>query len=178
MKSKVSKVIMILAGMSLFLYMGCDNKGKESGEKARERAEAELEKVKERDIQAKKVIQKKFNAGAKFDSRFESKTSSDKDAGSEEQSGSKEGTLIGSIAVWGSMPGTRGSAEGITVSLRGKDGDYYSEMVDSENRYTITAPPGKYTLTIDEPGYKYFEKSVTVESGRTRLVAPIGLQNA
>ena len=177
MKSKISKAIIILAGLSLFLYMGCDNKGKEKAEKARERAEAGLKKVKEREIEAKEIIQKKFNAGAKFDSRFGSYASSDKDAVSDEQSGSEEGTLIGSVAVWGSVPGTRGSAEGIRVSLRGEDGDYYSEMVDSENRYTITAPPGKYTLTIDQPGYKHFEKSVTVESGRKRLVAPIGLQN-
>jgi len=181
MNSKVTMAgVIIIVGLCLLFCMACDSKrkeAKEAAEKTREKAEMELKKVKKRDKQAKEIIQKKFNAGAKFDSRFEDYASSDEDTESDEELESEEGTLIGYVAVWGSKPGTRGNARGIRVSLRGEDGSYYYEMVDSENRYTISAPAGTYNLIIDELGYKHFEKSVTVEAGRERLVAPIGLQN-
>ena len=166
--------------MGIFLlFMACENKNTEAlkaAEKARQDAEAGLQHVKERDKLAKEIIQQKLNAGARSDSRFEGYATSDNDAEYEEELDAEEGTLKGVVAVWGSEPGTIGSTEGMMVVLNGED-DSYSEMVDSENWYTISAPPGEYTLVIDELGYKYFEKKVKVVSGSQRLVAPIGLQN-
>ena len=124
----------------------------------------------------KEIIQEKFNTAAKFDSRFKYYATSGKDAGSVEEPGTEEGTLKGVVAVWGSKPGTVGSAEGMNVFLDGKNGRYFG-TVDAKNWYTISAPPGDYTLIIDAVGYRYFEKKVTVVSGRERLVGPIGLKN-
>jgi len=33
----------------------------------------------------------------------------------------------------------------------------------------------EYPVILEEPGYKRFEKGVTIEGGRERLVAPIGM---
>jgi hypothetical protein len=170
----------ILVSILLLFSFGCDSRkkeAKEAAEKARKEAEMELEKVKERDKRAKEIIQKKFNTGAKFDSRFKDYATSDEDIESDEELESEEGTLKGYVAVWGSEPGTVGSTRGIRVSLRDEDGYYYYGWVDLENWYRISAPGGNYTLIIEEPGYKRFERSVTIEGGRERLVAPIGLQN-
>ena len=178
MNLRAVAIIPIIAAFILF-SVACDSKKEEAlkaAKKARQEAEKELQKVKERDKRAQEIIQKKLNAGAKFDSRFKEYATSDEDNGTEEEAEKEDGTLKGVVAVWGSKPGTVGSTEGMTVTLNGED-DSYSETVDSENWYKISAPPGEYTLVIDEVGYKYFEKKVTVVSGSERLVAPIGLQN-
>jgi hypothetical protein len=164
----------------LFFSSGCGNSKKEAQEAAktaRDKAEAELENVKERDERAKEIIQNKFDAVSKFDSRFQDYAPRDAETESGEELEGEEGTLKGYVAVWGAKPGTVGSSRGMRVSLRGEDGYYYYAWIDSENWYRISAPAGEYTLIIEEPGYKRFEKSVTVEGGRERLVAPIGLQN-
>jgi hypothetical protein len=178
MNLRAATVAAILMGFFL-LFVACDSKKEEAlkaAKKARQEAETGLQNVKERDNRAEEIIQKKLNAGARSDSRFKDYSTSDEDTGSEEEAETEEGTLKGVVAVWGSKPGTVGSAEGMTVTLNGEDGSY-SETVDSENWYNISAPPGEYTLVVDEVGYKYFEKKVTVVSGSERLVAPIGLQN-
>ena len=169
-----------IVGVFLCFSSGCDNRKKEAQEAAktaREEAKAELEKVKERDKRAKEVIQKKFDAVAKFDSRFQDYAPRDAETESAEEPEAEEGTLKGCVAVWGAKPGTVGSTMGMRVSLRDEDEYFYYAWIDSENWYHISAPAGEYTLIIEEPGYKRFEKSVAVEGGRERLVAPIGLQN-
>ena len=173
-------VAITIVGVFLFFSFGCDNSKKEAqevAETAREKAEAELEKVKERDERAKEIIQKKFDAVAKFDSRFQDYAPKDNETESDKGLEAEEGTLKGCVAVWGAKPGTVGSTRGMRVSLRDEDGYFYYAWIDSENWYRISAPAGEYTLIIEESGYKRFEKSVTVEGGRERLVAPIGLQN-
>jgi len=181
MNFKVIATTAIIAGLSLLIAAGCDSKGKEALEnarKARQEAESQLQRLEERDRQAQDIIQKKFDAVARTDSRFKDYASSgDDDDSSQEEPGDEDGTLIGAVLVWGVKPGTVGSTEGFTIALISDDGSYYSEIVDSKNRYTISAPPGEYMLTIDAPGYEHFEKRVKVESGRTRMVSPIGLKN-
>ncbi len=176
----IGGVAIAIVGVFLFFSSGCDNRNKEAQEAAktaRDNAEAELEKVKERDERAKEVIQRKFGAVAKFDSRFQDYAPRDAETESGEELEAEEGALRGYVAVWGAKPGTVGSTRGMRVSLRDEDGYLYYAWIDSENRYRISAPAGEYTLIIEEPGYKRFEKSVTVEGGRERLMAPIGLQN-
>ena len=178
MNLRTATVVAILVGFFLF-FVACDSKKEEAlkaVKKARQEAETGLQNVKERDARAQEIIQKKLNAGARSDGWFKEYATSDEDTGSEEETETEEGTLKGVVAVWGLKPGTVGSAEGMTVTLNGEDGSY-SKTVDSENWYNISAPPGEYTLVVDEVGYKYFEKKVTVVSGSERLVAPIGLQN-
>ncbi|MDY6881588.1 MAG: hypothetical protein V2J25_05300 [Desulfatiglans sp.] len=170
----------VIALAGLFLFFGaCDSKKEEAlkaAREARQKAEKGLEDVKERDKLAQEIIQKKLNAGAKFNSQFEGYATSDEDTLSEEEPGTEDGTLKGFVAVWGSKPGTVGSTEGMTVHLNGEY-DSFSENVDSENWFTISVPPGEYTLVINEVGYEYFEKEVTIASGRERLLPPIGLKN-
>lgn len=176
----IGGVAIAIVSMFLFFSSGCGNSKKEAQEAAkaaREEAETELEKVKERDERAKEVIQKKFDAVSKFDSRFQDYAPQEAEAESHEELEGEEGTLKGSVAVWGAKPGTVGSTRGMRVSLRDQDGYFYHAWIDAENWYSISAPAGEYTLIIEEPGYKRFERSVTVEGGRERLVAPIGLQN-
>ena len=176
-----SKVIVggaiVIVGVFLFLGFGCDNRKEEAQEAAktaREEAEAEIEKVKERDKRAKEVIQKKFDAVAKFDSRFQDYAPKDTETESDEELEAEEGTLKGCVAVWGAKPGT---VDSMRLSVRDEDGYFYYAWIDSEHWYSISTPTGEYTLIIEESGYKRFEKNVTVEGGRERLVAPIGLQN-
>jgi hypothetical protein len=176
----IGGVAIAIVGVFLFFGSGCDNRNKEAQEaakKARDKAEAELERVKQRDERAKEIIQKKFDAVGKSDSRFQGYAPMDAETESGEGLEVEEGTLKGYVAVWGAKPGTVGSTTGMRVSLRDEDGYLYHAWIDSENRYRISAPAGEYTLIIEEPGYKRFEKSVTVEGGRERLVAPIGLKN-
>ncbi|MFC1493856.1 hypothetical protein ACFL6W_01120 [Thermodesulfobacteriota bacterium] len=178
MKSNAIRVMVIFSVFFLF-YAACGSNQDEAikeAKDARQKAETELQNVKEQRAQAEEIIQNKLNTGARLDSRFEGYATSDNDTGSMSESETEEGTLKGVVAVWGSKPGTVGSSEGMTVTLSGEYDSYYG-TVDSDNRYSITAPPGEYTLTINEPGYKYFEKKVTVVSGGERLVPPIGLQN-
>ena len=178
MKSNAFSAIVIFVGFFLF-YAACDSRqddAMKAAEEARQEAETELQNVKEQRNQAEEIIQDKLNAGARFDSRFEGYATSDNNTNTMGEPETAEGTLKGVVAVWGSKPGTVGSSEGMTVILEGEYDSYYGS-VDSDNWYSITAPPGEYTLTINEPGYKYFEKKVAVVSGRERLVPPIGLQN-
>jgi hypothetical protein len=178
MKSNAFLVVMLFAVFFLF-YTACDSRQDETIEEIIEsgqKAEAELQKVKEQREQAEEIIQEKFNTMAKLDSRFEGYATSDDDSDTMGEPETEEGTLKGVVAVWGSKPGTAGSSEGMSVILEGEDDSYYG-TVDADNWYSITAPPGEYTLTINEPGYKYFEKKITVVSGRERLVPPISLQN-
>jgi len=98
-------------------------------------------------------------------------------AGPKPKAEEKEGTLIGHVYVQGDKPGSIGNSEGIYVELVREDTPVpYKAVVDKENRFSMTAPPGKYKLIIHHPGYKPYEKDVTVEAGSTRLVDPIQLQ--
>jgi len=173
MNRKISIIKITLFVILLFFVSGCDNKI----EKAKEEAEAGLKKVEQRDKKAKEIIDEKLRIGAKLDNRFEGYIDSDKNKQSDENMSTAEGSLIGMVAVWGEKPGSVGSAEGFSVELINDEGDSYSESVDSDNRYIITAPPGNYILAVSEAGYENFEKKVTIVSGQKRLVSPIGLKN-
>lgn len=149
--------IIAIIGLFFLLSLGCDNRKKEAQEAAKTaREEAELERVKERDEWAKEVIQKKFDAVAKFDSRFQGYAPQDAETESDEELEAEVGTLKGYVAVWGAKPGTVGSTRGMRVSVRDEDGYFYYAWIDSENWYRISAPAGEYTLIIEEPGYKRF----------------------
>lgn len=87
--------------------------------------------------------------------------------------------LVGTVAVWGEKPGTIGDAQGIIVALQNQDtGMSYTAFVDPENRFKATVSPGKYTLTINQPGYQIYQETIVVD-GRvnSKLLRPIGLKN-
>ena len=87
--------------------------------------------------------------------------------------------LFGTVAVWGEQPGSIGDAQGIMVALQNQDtGMAYTAFVDPENRFKVTVTPGKYSLTINQPGYEIHQEE-TVVDGRvnSKLLRPIGLKN-
>jgi hypothetical protein len=54
----------------------------------------------------------------------------------------------------------------------------YAAFVDPENRFKVTVTPGKYSLTINQPGYEIHQEEIVVD-GRinSQLLRPIGLKN-
>lgn len=87
--------------------------------------------------------------------------------------------LLGIVAVWGTQPGTTGNAQGIMVALQNQDtGMTYTAFVDPENRFKTTVTPGKYTLTINQPGYEIYQEEIVVDGRiKSKLLRPIGLKN-
>jgi hypothetical protein len=163
----------------IVLFANCDGRrdeARKAAEKARKQAEQELQKAEETERRAKRVIQRKFEALSKSDSRFKDYAPYEKRSQSVDREGD-EGGLIGSVALRGEKPGAVESLEGMTITLWSDDDFYYSTTVNSENHYRFFAPPGTYTLVIDEPGYRYFEKRVVVIRGSERLVGLIRLRN-
>jgi hypothetical protein len=91
----------------------------------------------------------------------------------------KQVELLGSVAVWGRQPGTMGSAQGTMVQLINKDnGRAYTAFVGSDNRFKVAVTPGRYSLTVNQPGYEMHQEEITVD-GRlnSQLLRPIGLKN-
>jgi hypothetical protein len=87
--------------------------------------------------------------------------------------------LLGAVGVWGEKPGTMGNAQGIMVAFQNQDtGMAYTAFVDPENRFKVTVTPGKYSLTINHPGYEIHQEEIVVD-GRvnSKLLRPIGLKN-
>jgi hypothetical protein len=87
--------------------------------------------------------------------------------------------LLGAVAVRGAKPGTMGNAQGIMVAFQNQDtGMSYTGFVDPENRFKVTVVPGRYTLTINHPGYEIHQEQIVVD-GRinSQLLRPIGLRN-
>jgi hypothetical protein len=153
----------ILSVIILLSMVACDSGGGElrEGKKA---AEQELQKAKQMHQEAEKVIQQKTNIG-----QARSPVAADKQV-----------ELLGSVAVWGKQPGTTGDAQGIVVQLTNQDkGNLYTAYVEPGNRFKVTVIPGRYSLTISEPGYELHEEEITVD-GRlnSQLLRPIGLKNA
>jgi hypothetical protein len=180
MKLKVVGIILIVAGLVVTQSWLNAKRIRAVGAaiKSGRHAKQELQYVKERDKKIEEMIDNKFRIAARWDSQYADYVSPDDEDGSSAQQGqAQDGVLIGYVAVWGSVPGTVGSSEGMTVWLYGEDGSCYSGTIDSKNWYRIPAPVGNYKLVINEPGYKYFEKQVTVESGFETLANTIGLQN-
>jgi hypothetical protein len=170
---------MLIGVLAIVLLLSCDGKREEArkaAEKARKEAEQELQKVEERKRRAKRMIQKKFEALSKSDSRFMDYAPYEKRTPTADREGD-EGVLIGSVALVGHKLDPVRSPEGMTVTLWSDDDFYYSTTVNSENRFRFSAPPGTYTLVIDEPRYRYFEKRVIVVIGSEGLVRPIELRN-
>jgi len=87
--------------------------------------------------------------------------------------------LLGTVAVWGTQPGTMGNAQGIMVALQNQDtGKIYSAFVDPENRFKATVTPGRYSLTINQPGYELHQEEIIVDDRvNSKLLRPIGLKN-
>ena len=64
-------------------------------------------------------------------------------------------------------------------SLQNQDtGTAYMAFVDPENRFRATVFPGKYTLTINQPGYEIYQETIDVDGRvKSKLLRPIGLKN-
>ena len=141
----------------------------------REAAEKEMQKIKDRRDDAQKVIAEKEKIGRKI---YPSMYGEEWKEYEPDLTTKGDGEIFGHVYVWGYEPlGSVGNCEGIEVLLNGKDGSFYRAYVDEKNEYHITAPSGRYTLVIDEPGYKRYEKEVYIEAGRQNFESPIGLQN-
>jgi hypothetical protein len=91
----------------------------------------------------------------------------------------EEVELLGAVAVWGEKPGTMGNAQGIMVALQNKvTGMAYTAFVDPENKFKVTVTPGKYSLTINQPGYEIHQEEIVVDGKiNSQLLRPIGLKN-
>jgi len=153
---------LILSVIILFAVVSCDSKMGELEER-KETAEQKLQETKEMHRQAEKVIQQKTKIGQHGSS----------------VDPNKQVDLFGSVAVWGERPGTMGDAQGIVVYLRNMDkGNVYTAFVGPDNRFKVGVIPGRYTLTINEPGYELHEEEINVD-GRlnSELLRPIGLKN-
>ena len=87
--------------------------------------------------------------------------------------------LLGTVAVWGDKPGAVGNAQGIMVALQHDDtGISYTAFVDPENKFRMTVAPGRYSLTIDQPGYELHQEEIVVDGKvDSKLLRPIGLKN-
>jgi len=137
-----------------------------------------IDKIKKLTAGTKPKAKPKAKPEVKPEVKPEAKPEAEPEEKEQEKVEKKEGTLIGHVYVQGDKPGSIGNSEGIPVELvREGDPAPYKAVVDKENRFSITAPPGKYKLIIRHPGHKRYEKEVTVEAGSTRLVDPISLQN-
>jgi len=170
MNYKIIVVILMCALAFSFFKLRSDSK-KEELELARERARSELQTIKKRNQEAKEIIKRKFAEGAKWDSSFEGYWQ-DVD---EELLEQNKGTVTGRVDIWGVRPSAKdgsstNSPEGILVEIESEDDfSLYTAEVDSEHRYTIIAPAGKYNLRINDPDFKPDESKVTIEPGRTNV---------
>ncbi|MBW2172234.1 MAG: carboxypeptidase regulatory-like domain-containing protein [Deltaproteobacteria bacterium] len=138
----------------LFVTVSCDSKVEEK----QEIPEQKLQEVQQMHEEAKRAIQQKMQPP---------------------QHSVQQVELLGAVAVWGKQPGTMGNAQGIMVALQNQDtGKTYTAFVDPENRFKVTVVPGKYSLTINQPGYEFHQEEITVD-GRinSKLLRPIGLKN-
>ena len=169
----------LIAVLAIVFFLRCDGRrdeARKAAEEARKEAEQDLQKVYETKHRAKRMIQRKFEAMSWSDSRFMDYAPYERRTQSADRQGD-EGVVIGSVAPESDKQGTGRSPEGMTVTLWSDDGFYYATTVDSENRYRFFAPPGTYTLVIDDPRYLYVEKRVVVVVGTETPVGPIGLRN-
>ena len=152
----------LLSVIILLSMVSCDSRVSELQEQ-KKAAEQELEKVKQMHQEAEKVIEQK--------SRLRPPTSP--------VDPNKQVELSGSVAVWGRQPGTMGSAQGIMVQFINKDnGRAYTAFVGSDNRFKATVTPGRYSVTVNAPGYELHQEEISVD-GRlnSQLLRPIGLKN-
>ena len=138
----------------LLITLSCDSKVEEK----QEAAEQKVEEARQMHEEAKRVIQEKIQPP---------------------QHSVQQVELFGTVAVWGKQPGTMGNAQGIMVALQNQDtGKTYTAFVDPENRFRATVAPGKYTLTINQPGYELHQEEITVDDRvSSKLLRPIGLKN-
>ncbi len=146
----------------LLSVVSCGNRVEELQEQ-KKAAEEELQTTKQMQQKAEEVVQQKANfrqPSAPLDSN-------------------KKVELFGSVAVWGRQPGTMGNAQGIIVQLCNKDKrKSYTAFVDSDNRFKLTVTPGKYSLTINQPGYELHQEEITIDGKlNSQLLRPIGLKN-
>jgi hypothetical protein len=145
------------AAILLLMTLSCDSRVDELEEK-QETPEQKLQEVQQMHEEAKRAIQQKMQPP---------------------QHSVQQVELLGTVAVWGKQPGTMGNAQGIMVALQNQDtGKTYTAFVDPENRFKATVAPGKYSLTINQPGYELYQEEITVD-GRinSKLLRPIGLKN-
>jgi hypothetical protein len=65
------------------------------------------------------------------------------------------------------------------VALQNQDtGTAYTTFVDPENRFKVTVNPGRYSLTINHPGYELYQEEIVVKGTvRSKMLRPIGLKN-
>jgi len=176
MKDRMAVSVLFSISLLLVITLGCDSKKKETLdalETSREKAVQGRQSVAERDREARRIINKKYEAMSRSDSRFEGyAVDAEKDVLEGE-----DGTLVGSVLVWEDDGDYGESPEGITVVLRDDaTGSSRRARVDSQNQYAFSAPPGDYTLIVEERGYEYFEQYVTVLPGTEQLMDPIDLE--
>jgi hypothetical protein len=143
-----------LAVTLLLITVSCDSKMEEK----QEAAEQKLQEVQQMQEEAKRVVQQKIQPPKHSFQQVE---------------------LLGTVAVWGERPGTMGNAQGIMVALQNQEtGKTYTTFVDPENRFKVTVTPGKYSLTINQPGYELYQEEITVDDRvNSKLLRPIGLKN-
>lgn len=143
-----------IAAILLLMCAACDSKVEER----QEAAELKTHEVQQMHEEAKRAVQQKIQPP---------------------QHTVQHVDLLGTVAVWGEKPGTIGNAQGIMVALQNQDtGNTYTVFVDPENRFKATVTPGKYSLTINQPGYELHQEEIIVD-GRvnSKLLRPIGLKN-
>ncbi|MBW1743011.1 MAG: carboxypeptidase regulatory-like domain-containing protein [Deltaproteobacteria bacterium] len=138
----------------LLITISCDSKVEEK----QEAAEQKLQEVQQMHEEAQRAVQRKIQPP---------------------QHSVQQVELFGTVAVWGAQPGTMGNAQGIMVALQNQDtGKTYTAFVDPENRFKATVVPGKYSLTINQPGYELHQEEIIVDdSVSSKLLRPIGLKN-
>jgi hypothetical protein len=138
----------------LLMHVSCGSKEEEKQETLKQKSQ----EVRQMHQEAKKAVQQKMQPPQHAVQHVE---------------------LLGTVAVWGTQPGTMGNAQGIMVALQNQDtGMTYTAFVGPENRFKTTVTPGKYTLTINQPGYEIYQEEIVVD-GRieSKLLRPIGLKN-
>lgn len=151
----------LFSAIIVFGMISCDSRVTEL-EEQKKAAEHKVQEAKEMQHAAEKAVEQK--------SEFEHALPAAAD---------KQVELLGSVAVWGKEPGSMGDAQGIMVQLTNKDkGNMYTAFVEPGNSFKVTVVPGRYSLTINEPGYELHEEEITVD-GRlnSQLLRPIGLKN-
>ena len=139
-------------------------------ERTRKEQEAELKKIKERERKAGQIVQRKFEAVAKTDSRFEGYRFADKAAPLPARTERKDGTITGFVFPYSKI------WSGVVVELYGEDGSFYYGTTDERGQSSIIAPPGDYDMVINHPGHKPLMKQITIRSGGMDLLNQIRLE--